>query len=106
MSEDHKILIHLGYAYLDMYRPEIFQFEMVFTLPVVRHMLLSIYSSMVGRKMIQAIEKLPAEVKEKLKQECREYTAGKPIDLSLEFVKCYWAMEQLAKMDEHSKNYV
>jgi len=100
MSEDHKILVHLGYAYLDMYRREIFQLEMLFTLPVVRHMLLSIYSSMVGRKMILAIEKLPADIKEKLKIECREYTFGKPADLAIEFAKCYWSLDQLAKMKE------
>lgn len=100
MSDDYKILMNLGFAYVEMYRKEIFQLEMIFTLPTIRQMLLSIYGSMVARKFIAAIEKLPADIKEKLKQECREYTTGKPTELAIEFAKCYWVLDQLAKLKE------
>lgn len=96
----HEIMMHLGYVYLELFRKEKFTLEMIFILPTVRQMLLSIYSSMVARKMIMAIEKLPADIKDNLKKECREYTAGRPTELSIEFAKCYWTMDQLAKMKE------
>ena len=100
MLNEHNILMHLGYCYLDAYAKGIFELDMIYNLPSIRHCLLSIYGSMVGRKIITSIENLPPEIKVDLKSQCRPYTDGKGKELAIEFVKCYWALDQLAKIKE------